>query len=71
MPTAIRLWTILPPSTTGSTWKSFPFVATPGSYLLYFGRIHPDKGTAEAIEIARIFGMPLVDRRNRPGPAIF
>lgn len=25
----------------------------PGDYLLFFGRIHPDKGTAEAIEVAR------------------
>jgi glycosyltransferase involved in cell wall biosynthesis len=44
----------------GIDLESFPFVAAPGSYLLYFGRIHPDKGTSEAIEIARIFGMPLV-----------
>jgi glycosyltransferase involved in cell wall biosynthesis len=29
-------------------------------YLLFFGRIHPDKGTAEAIEVARAAGMPLV-----------
>jgi glycosyltransferase involved in cell wall biosynthesis len=38
----------------------FPFVDTAGNYLLYFGRIHPDKGTVEAVEIARSFGMPLV-----------
>jgi glycosyltransferase involved in cell wall biosynthesis len=25
----------------------------PGDHLLYFGRIHPDKGTAQAIEVAR------------------
>ncbi len=31
-----------------------------GDYLLYFGRIHPDKGTAEAIEIARTSGMKLL-----------
>ncbi|OCX54519.1 glycosyl transferase [Mucilaginibacter sp. PPCGB 2223] len=30
----------------------FDFNETPEDYLLYFGRIHPDKGTAEAIEIA-------------------
>lgn len=30
----------------------FDFNDTPGEYLLFFGRIHPDKGTAEAIEIA-------------------
>ena len=32
--------------------KDFDFSDTPGDYLLYFGRIHHDKGTAEAIEIA-------------------
>ena len=31
-----------------------------GDYLLFFGRIHPDKGTAHAIEVARTVGMPLV-----------
>jgi glycosyltransferase involved in cell wall biosynthesis len=31
----------------------FEFKSTPGDYLLYFGRIHHDKGTAEAIEIAK------------------
>ncbi|MDD2511098.1 MAG: glycosyltransferase family 4 protein [Syntrophomonas sp.] len=31
-----------------------------GSYLLYFGRIHPDKGTAQAIEIARKSDMQLL-----------
>lgn len=30
----------------------FEFNETPEDYLLYLGRIHPDKGTAEAIEIA-------------------
>jgi glycosyltransferase involved in cell wall biosynthesis len=29
-------------------------------YLLFFGRIHPDKGTAEAIEVARACGLPLI-----------
>lgn len=32
----------------------------PGDYLLFFGRIHPDKGTAEAIDIALAAGRPLV-----------
>ncbi|MEA3019849.1 MAG: hypothetical protein QOI47_1373 [Actinomycetota bacterium] len=32
----------------------------PGEHLLYFGRIHPDKGTAHAIEVARRAGRPLV-----------
>jgi len=29
-------------------------------YLLFFGRIHPDKGTAEAIRVAERAGLPLV-----------
>ena len=32
----------------------------PGDYLLFFGRIHQDKGAKEAIEIARRSGMRLV-----------
>ena len=31
-----------------------------GDNLLFFGRIHPDKGTREAIEVARRCGRPLV-----------
>jgi glycosyltransferase involved in cell wall biosynthesis len=31
-----------------------------GGYLLFLGRIHPDKGTDVAIEVARRSGMPLV-----------
>lgn len=31
----------------------FSFTRQPEDYLLFFGRIHPDKGTAEAIQIAR------------------
>jgi len=31
-----------------------------GGYLLFFGRIHPDKGAAEAIQVARRVGVPLV-----------
>lgn len=32
----------------------------PGDYLLYYGRIHPDKGTKEAVEIALHTGRRLV-----------
>ncbi len=32
----------------------------PGDYLLFFGRIHPDKGTAAAIAVARRTGRPLL-----------
>jgi glycosyltransferase involved in cell wall biosynthesis len=38
---------------------SFAVDSAPGDYLLFFGRIHPDKGTAEAIEVARRAGRPL------------
>ena len=31
-----------------------------GGYLLFLGRIHPDKGTADAIGVARRAGLPLV-----------
>jgi glycosyltransferase involved in cell wall biosynthesis len=38
------------------------FAARSGArdYLLFFGRIHPDKGTAEAIEVARRAGRRLI-----------
>ncbi|MGV3704789.1 MAG: glycosyltransferase family 4 protein [Arcticibacter sp.] len=36
----------------GLRLADFEFSATHDGYLLFFGRIHPDKGTAEAIEIA-------------------
>lgn len=34
--------------------------AAPGSYLAFFGRIHPHKGTVEAIETAERSGFPLL-----------
>ncbi len=37
----------------GINTTQFEFNNKPEDYLLYFGRIHPDKGTAEAIEIAK------------------
>jgi glycosyltransferase involved in cell wall biosynthesis len=36
----------------GLNVNHFEFSDTPNDYLLYFGRIHPDKGTAEAIQIS-------------------
>lgn len=39
---------------------SFTFRPEPGDYLLFLGRIHPDKGTHRAIEVARRAGFPLV-----------
>jgi glycosyltransferase involved in cell wall biosynthesis len=37
----------------GLDTRDFNFTAEADDYLLYFGRIHHDKGTAEAIEIAK------------------
>ncbi|SEP22024.1 glycosyltransferase family 4 protein [Mucilaginibacter sp. OK283] len=37
----------------GLDTRDFEFYKQPEDYLLYFGRIHPDKGTAEAIDIAQ------------------
>jgi glycosyltransferase involved in cell wall biosynthesis len=39
---------------------AFTFRSQPGGYLLFLGRIHPDKGTHRAIEVARRSGLPLV-----------
>ncbi len=39
---------------------AFAVHADPGDHLLFFGRIHPDKGTATAIDVARRSGRRLV-----------
>jgi len=45
----------------GINLDAFTFNPTPqGGYLLFFGRIHPDKGAKEAIEIARRTGSRLI-----------
>jgi glycosyltransferase involved in cell wall biosynthesis len=44
----------------GIDLAALPFSATGGQALVAFGRIHPDKGTAEAIEIAKLAGRRLV-----------
>jgi glycosyltransferase involved in cell wall biosynthesis len=38
----------------------FSLQRSPGSYLLFFGRIHPDKGTVDAIDAAERVGLRLV-----------
>jgi len=38
----------------------FTLQPQPGDYLLFFGRIHKEKGTRECIEIAGKFGMKLI-----------
>jgi glycosyltransferase involved in cell wall biosynthesis len=40
--------------------EQFTFRSEPGKYLLFFGRIHHDKGTWEAIQIARRAGLRLL-----------
>jgi glycosyltransferase involved in cell wall biosynthesis len=44
----------------GIPFDAYPLGNGGGGYLLFFGRIHPDKGVAEAIEVARRAGLPLV-----------
>jgi glycosyltransferase involved in cell wall biosynthesis len=44
----------------GIDLDALPFSATCGDALVAFGRIHPDKGTAAAIEIARRAGRRLI-----------
>jgi len=44
----------------GIVLDDFDLSAEAGAYLLFFGRIHHDKGAAEAIRVARESGLPLV-----------
>jgi glycosyltransferase involved in cell wall biosynthesis len=44
----------------GIDTDAFQLQASAGRYLLFFGRIHPDKGTVEAIAVAARCGIPLV-----------
>jgi glycosyltransferase involved in cell wall biosynthesis len=44
----------------GIDTDAFELHAPSDPYLLFYGRIHPDKGTAHAIEVARLAGLPLV-----------
>ena len=44
----------------GIDTAAFALHPAPGRYLLYFGRIHPDKGTVEAIDVAAQCELPLV-----------
>ena len=43
----------------GIDFDGFAIHPSPGEHLLFFGRIHPDKGTADAIEVARRCGRRL------------
>jgi glycosyltransferase involved in cell wall biosynthesis len=44
----------------GVNEKDFTFREQHGDYLLFFGRIHPEKGTYECIQIAKSAGMKLI-----------
>jgi glycosyltransferase involved in cell wall biosynthesis len=44
----------------GIDTDAFRLSSDPGGYLLFYGRIHPDKGAAQAIEVARRAGLPLL-----------
>jgi glycosyltransferase involved in cell wall biosynthesis len=43
----------------GLPLADMPFSPTPGNYLAFVGRITPEKGIAECIQVARDVGMPL------------
>jgi len=51
----------------GIRLEQFDFVDRPGDYLLFIGRICPDKGTDLAVELARRTGLPLVIAGLVPG----
>jgi glycosyltransferase involved in cell wall biosynthesis len=44
----------------GINTDEFTFCPEPKEYLLFFGRIHPDKGTSESIQIAKRSGRKLI-----------
>lgn len=44
----------------GIDTTAFTFQPNPSDYLLFFGRIHPEKGTVEAIEVARRCGRKII-----------
>ncbi|HEV7663622.1 MAG TPA: glycosyltransferase family 4 protein, partial [Chloroflexota bacterium] len=44
----------------GIPLEEFNATSGPGEYLLFFGRIHPDKGAREAVEVANRTGQRLI-----------
>ncbi len=44
----------------GINTDEFTFCPEPDDYLLFFGRIHPEKGTYESIQIAKLSGRRLI-----------
>ncbi len=53
----------------GIDTDAFELHDSPDGYLLFFGRIHPDKGTADAIDVARGPACP-GHRRHHPRSAV-
>ena len=43
----------------GLPLNRMPFSPTPGDYLAFVGRVTPEKGVAECIQVAKAVGMPL------------
>lgn len=44
----------------GLDLSQFTFIKEIGDYLVFFGRMHKDKGAKEAVQIAKSFGMKLI-----------
>ncbi|MEO5593078.1 MAG: glycosyltransferase family 4 protein [Chitinophagaceae bacterium] len=44
----------------GIRTNQFSFIEHPDNYLLFFGRIHPEKGAKEAIEVAKACGKKII-----------
>ncbi|MEJ7764866.1 MAG: glycosyltransferase family 4 protein [Acidimicrobiales bacterium] len=44
----------------GIDTDAFSLHPAPGGYVLFYGRIHPDKGAAQAIDVAGKAGLPLL-----------
>lgn len=53
----------------GLPLRAMPFAAEPGGYLVVVGRATPEKGIAEAIEVARVTGVPLRIAAKAHNPA--
>jgi glycosyltransferase involved in cell wall biosynthesis len=43
----------------GLPLEAMPFSAEPGAYLAFVGRVTPEKGVADAVQLARSAGLPL------------
>lgn len=44
----------------GLNFSEFTYRRQAGTYLLFFGRIHPHKGAADAVRVAQACGLPLI-----------